>query len=512
MKALLVLCMGVTAVFGAIDQPVRIESGRVSGVPGVDAEVRVFRSIPFAAPPVGPLRWRPPQPVRHWDGVRKGDQFSSACPQPPRTGTSALLPTAYRLGPSNEDCLYLNVWTAAKSAADSLPVILYVPGGGFTTGAGSALVFDGESFAKRGVVLVTINYRLGALGFLAHPELTMESGRNASGNYGVMDQVAALQWVRQNIAGFGGDPKRVTLMGQSAGAATVYDLLAAPSAKGLFQRAIAESGGGPAAPYLDAPKLHEAEQSGLRFAEKLGGPNIARLRALPFDAFLASTGYSFTHIIDGSLLPADPTAIFRSGKQNDVPLLVGSNSNEGNNQARPVAAAKFMDLSRSRFGNAFDWFQKLYPAASEEQATASQVSETNDFYAWRPLALARLQASTGKSSAYLYYFERQPPPDAPIRGAYHTAELYYVFGNQQFYKQQWTDWDRKLSDMMMSYWVNFAANGDPNGSNLPRWTSFKQKESDRVMVFGDKVEMGSSRLAKPNRDFFDSYYANHVAK
>jgi para-nitrobenzyl esterase len=369
---------------------------------------------------------------------------------------SAQLPTAFRLGSFSEDCLYLNVWTAAKSATDKLPVIVYVPGGGFTTGAGSALVFDGESFAKKGIVLVTINYRLGTLGFLAHPELAKESAQNTSGNYGLLDQVAALRWVKNNIAAFGGDPSRVTLMGQSAGAATVYDLLASPAAKGLFHRAIMGSGGGPAGAYSTSfpiPSREEAEQSGIKFADQLGVKTAQQLRSLTPDALMSVPGFTFTHIVDGNILPTDPTVVFRQGKQHDVNLITGANSNEGNNQARPVPAARFIELSQSRFGNEIKAFKKLYPANSEEQATASQIAEISNFYAWRAMALARMQARTGKSPAFLYYFERQPPPNAPIKGAYHSSELYYVFGNQHLYDQQWAAWDKQLSETMMLYWV-----------------------------------------------------------
>jgi para-nitrobenzyl esterase len=509
-RTLFTLLASAVALSAAITEPVRLGSGLISGVSGIDPQVRVFKGIPFAAPPIGPLRWRPPQPAAHWNGVRQADQFSAICPQPARTGMSALLPTSYRLGTPNEDCLYLNIWTTARSSTDKLPVIVYLPGGGFTAGSGSALIFDGESLAKRGVVLVTINYRLGALGFLAHPELTKESDHNASGNYGLMDQVAALQWLRKNIMGFGGDANQITAFGQSAGAGSVCWLMAPPLAQGLFQRAIADSGGGP--PPNGLRKRREAEQAGSKLMAALGAKTIAELRALPFDAFLALGGNTPGPTIDGWFLPNDPMAIFRQGKQNDVPLLVGSNSDEGNNQARPVAAAKYIEESKVRYGGAFDSYMKLYPADSEDQARASQISAMTDSFAWRVWTFAKLHSATAKSPAYLYYFSRQPPVDAPIKGAYHTAELYYVFGNQRLYKQQWADWDRRLSDIASSYWVNFATRGNPNGPNLPRWMPYSEKESSRLMVLGDKVEMGASRLTKPVRDFLDSYDNTQLAQ
>jgi para-nitrobenzyl esterase len=258
-KTLLALLMATAVLRAAVDEPVRLDTCLVSGVPGSNPEIRVLKGVPFAAPPVGALRWRPPQPAAHWDGARKADQFSSTCLQPPRTGTSLLLPTAKRLGETSEDCLYLNVWTAAKSSLERLPVMVYIHGGGYRDGSGSGLVFDGEALAKKGIVLVTTNYRLGIMGFFAHPELTRESDHRTSGNYGLLDQMAALQWVQKNIVGFGGDRNRVTIFGQSAGSGSVLALMASPLTRGLFQRAIGESGGPPMGRNRT---LKEAEEAG----------------------------------------------------------------------------------------------------------------------------------------------------------------------------------------------------------------------------------------------------------
>jgi para-nitrobenzyl esterase len=501
MKTILALLMAAAVLPAAIDEPVRLDAGLVSGVPGSNPEVRVFKGVPFAAPPVGALRWKPPQPAAHWESVRKADQFSSTCTQPPRTGTSLLLPTAKRLGETSEDCLYLNVWTAAKSSRERLPVMVYIHGGGYRDGSGSALVFDGEALAKKGIVLVTTNYRLGILGFFAHPELTKESDYHASGNYGLMDQMAALQWVQKNIAAFGGDKNRVTIFGQSAGSGSVLALMASPLTKGLFQRAIGESGGPPMG---HNRTRKDAEESGA----KLG--TLAELRSKPAAALLANGGNG--PIADGWFLPEDESAIFRQGKQNDVALMVGSNAEEANVLGRPVPAAQYVEQTKQRYGSIADAYLKFYPAGSEEQAKASQMTILNDSMAWQMRTWAKWQIHTGKAKAYLYYFTRQPPPDAPIKGAAHDAELYYVFHNLNLYPQQWAEWDRRLEEIISSYWVNFATRGDPNGSGVPRWAAYSESQGDRVMVLGDKVEAGSSRLEKTKLDFLESYYAQQLAQ
>ncbi len=499
MKYLLLSICGATVMLAAIDQPVRLDTGLVAGAADVNSAVRVFKGIPFAAPPVGSLRWKAPQPTAHWDGIRKADQFSSTCAQPQRTGQSLLLPTAKRLGSTSEDCLYLNVWTAAQSATQRLPVMVYIHGGGYRDGSGSALVFDGEALAKKGVVLVTTNYRVGIFGFLAHPELTEESSHHASGNYGLMDQVAALQWVQRNIAGFGGDPRRVTIFGQSAGSGSVLALMASPLAKGLFQRAIGESGGPGLTPMRT---LREAEQAG----EKLG--RLKDLRAKPMRELLGVTVGG--PIVDGWLLPQDEAAIFAASKQNDVPLISGSNAEEANVIGHPVPKDQYIEQTNQRFRDMAASYLVRYPAGSDDQAKASQMTALNDSMAWGMRTWARWETKTGKSKAYVYYFTRQPPPDAPIKGAAHDAELYYVFHNLNLFPQQWASWDRQLEDMISSYWVNFADNGDPNGRGLPRWTAFSEEKQDRVMIFGDKVEMGASRLDTAKAEFLERLSARQM--
>jgi para-nitrobenzyl esterase len=499
---LAILFLALGAASAAVNEPVRLDAGLLSGVPGTNPEVRVFKGIPFAAPPVGNWRWRAPQAPAHWDGIRSGDQFSPICMQAQAGGRGGAAPPQM-----SEDCLYLNVWTAAKSAGDKRPVLVWLHPGGFTSGAGSQPGFDGQALARKGLVVVTINYRLGIFGFFSYPELTRESDRKACGNYGLMDQVAALQWVQKNIAAFGGDPKRVTIDGDSAGAMSVGDLLVSPQAKGLFHRAIAESGGAIGLSVNPMRKLAEAEQAGLKTAESLGAKSLAELRAKSADEVMkAGRGGSVS--IDGWFLPDDPGTIFAAGKQNDVPLLVGSNKDEGTFFLQKGPADRFLENAHRRFGEMADTFLKLYPAGSDDEAFASQLAAFRDELGFVMRNLAQLQTKTGKSKAYLYYFTHEPPSPAGsprggrASGATHGAEAQYVFENLAP-GRPWTDLDRQLADTISSYWVNFAATGDPNGKGLAKWPAFEEKKSDRPMQLGDTVEVGPA----PNQSQLAFYQA-----
>jgi para-nitrobenzyl esterase len=490
----------------AVEEPVHLDSGFVSGMAGSNAAVRVFRGIPYAAAPVGKLRWREPQPLARWDGVRKADQFGAICMQPAFRGAS---PTATPPKMS-EDCLFLNVWTAATSAGERRPVMVWIHPGGYQTGSGSAPGYDGEALAKKGVVLVTINYRLGVLGFFSHPELTKESEHHASGNYALMDQVAALQWVQKNIAEFGGDPRRVTVFGDSAGSSSISNLMGSPQAKGLFQRAVGESGAWMGISLAPTRTLAEAEQAGVKMAEDLHAQSLDELRARPAEDLLKG-GRGGGPVIDGWFLPEDVGTIFAEGKQNDVPLLGGSNKDEGTFFLQPTTAENFIERSRARFGDRADAFLKLYPAGSDEEANTSQLAAFRDELAFVMRIWARAQAGTGHSKAFLYYFSHEPPPPVGSTsrgglgsGATHGAEAQYVFQNL-LAPRAWTQVDHQVSDMLSSYWVNFATKGDPNGKGLAKWPAFDDTKSDRPMVLGDRAEIGpapdAARLA-----FFEQLY------
>lgn len=496
---------GAAALPAAIDAPVRLDSGTIEGAAGADPDVRVFKGVPFAAPPLGNLRWRSPQPVAHWEGVRKADEFGPICMQAAgRGGARGGVPARM-----SEDCLYLNVWTAAKTPSERRPVLLWIHPGGYTSGSGSAPGTNGEALAKKGLVVVTINYRLGSLGFFAYPELTKESDRNASGNYALMDQIAALEWVQKNIAGFGGDPKRVTVDGDSAGAASIGNLAGSPRAKGLFQRAIAESGAWLGLSVGHTNTLAEAEQADVKGAESIGAHSLADLRAKPADEILKIRGGG--PIVDGWVLPEDVGKVFAEGKQNDVPVLLGSNKDEGTFFLQPTTAAKYTEQVRRRYGDRADAYLKIYPGNTDEEANASQLAAFRDELGWVMRNWASLQAKTGKAKAYLYYFTHEPPAGntASPRGGFgsgatHGAEAAYVFDNL-LPPRPWTDLDHQVADTISSYWVNFATNGNPNGKGLPEWQVFDRKNSDRRMVLGDKAEMGAG-LAQAQVEFYQTKY------
>jgi para-nitrobenzyl esterase len=490
----------------ALSDTVRINAGLVSGVTGGTANMRVFKGIPFAAPPVGPLRWRAPQPVGKWEGVRKADQFGSRCMQPSVPGganrTAAAIPSM------GEDCLYLNVWTEAASASDRRPVIVWSHGGAFTISDGSR--FDGETLAHKGAVVITYNYRLGAFGFFAHPELTVESGRRASGNYGLMDLFAVMRWVQQNITAFGGDPNRVTLMGQSAGGLLIRAALASPQGKGLFHRAISQS-----APVHIERMLtrSEAEKAGHEQASKIGATSLAELRAKPGDQIQRGI-QGGRLIIDGWYVTEDVSVTIAEGRGSRVDLLIGSNKDEGTFVSLfPVSsffglgnlsAQQFTEAARQRFGAKASAFLELYPAASEEASRASQLTAFRDEAAWSVRDWAMAQAKAGGGGTYLYYFVHNPPalPGRPnwLATATHGAEISYAFNTPS---PAWTEVDRALADAMSSYWMNFAAKGDPNGDSLPVWPAIQPKIREQVIILGPKIEVGQT-LDSERVSLFDS--------
>ena len=512
----------ITAVFvhAMVPEQVRIDSGLVAGTASGQPTVRVFKGIPFAAPPLGENRWKAPQPVAKWDGVRKADAFGAPCAAgagggrgggggrgaaaPGAAAQAAPAPAAPPREPARaEDCLYLNVWTSANSPNERRPVMVWIYGGGFTGGSGGLAWYDGENLAAKGPVIVTFNYRLGSLGFFSHPELAKESGHNASGNYGMMDALAALQWVKKNISAFGGDPNNVTIAGESAGAIMIGAIVGSPQAKGLFHRAIAESGGWMGLMMGRMTSGETAQANGVKTMEALGAKTIAELRAKPMNELTGLSAGGL--VIDGYLIPEDISHTFASGRQNAVDVLTGSNKDEANfgvcgggrGNATPITAETFKTNAQRRFGEAADEYVKLYGVTSDAEAQPAAHIACADEINWNMRQWAVAQAKAGKR-AYTYFFTRIPTINGgpSPNGATHTAEISYAWNNPKGQANQtWNDVDTKLADTMSSYWVNFITKGDPNGNGLPRWPEFKDLMGGRVMVLGDTVQAESTAPA-----------------
>ncbi|HKS68244.1 MAG TPA: carboxylesterase/lipase family protein [Candidatus Acidoferrales bacterium] len=468
---------------------VRTASGAVEGTTSADGKVRVFEGIPYAAPPVGALRWKAPQPLAPWSGVKGAKKFGPRCMQGDIYGDMIFRDD----GPS-EDCLYLNVWTPAKDAAANLPVMVWIYGGGFAAGASSEPRQDGSKLAEKGVVVVSMNYRLGIFGFFAYPGLTQESPHHASGNYGLLDQLAALQWVQQNIVAFGGNPQEVTIFGESAGSFSVSAQMASPLARGLFERAIGESGAflgkSPA-----TKSLADSEADGQKFAESIGAASLDALRAMSASGLLAAaTKYTITRFwpnVDGYFFPEDPHAIYAAGKQARVPLLAGWNQDEGNYEAffqkQDPAVENYVHLARSKFDDHANEFLKLYPGKTDAQAKRSAADLAGDrFIAFGTWKWIELQRTTANATVYRYEFDDAPPQPAgqPSHGAYHSSEIEFVFEALSSKNLPWRPADEKLSGQISSYWTNFAKTGDPNGPGLPRWPAYTSADHFQVMHLG----------------------------
>jgi para-nitrobenzyl esterase len=506
----------------AATDPVRIDAGLIAPAANSPEGVRVFRGIPFGAPPIGPLRWKAPQPVSRWDGVRKADQFGPVCVQPKGVGrlnVSVDLPDSPR---ADEDCLYLNVWTAAARASERRPVMVWIFGGAYTEGAGSSRHNDGEALARKGVVLVTFNYRLGPFGFFSHPELTKESGHNASGNQAILDALAALTWVQKNIAAFGGDPANVTIFGESAGASLSAGLVGSPLAKGLFQRAISQSGAWMGLSMSPMRSLASAEAPTGRGASAMAALPLAELRVKSTDEI--SKGLRGAGMIaDGWAIPEDLSLTFAAGRQNAVDVLAGSNKDEGSFVQRGPTAGEWTSRVRARWGDLADDYLKLYPAASDAEAARSSEAAFRDEMAWHMRIYAQAQAKLGKQ-AYLYYFTHEPPvdPGKPNLRATHTAEIPYVFNNLRAVRvfpdgsspelASASDTERKLAGIVSSYWVNFARTGNPNGQGLAVWPAYRDKSRGRAMTLGDTQQVKDEDAADAARwDIYDKLYAKQLA-
>ena len=478
----------------------KVAGGRISGAPAAGGRISAYKGIPFAAPPVAELRWRAPQAVRPWKDVRLADAFAASCVQ---NIVDVRKPWTYEFmahGRVSEDCLYLNVWTPARSASERNPVLVFIHGGANTEGSGSVPVYDGEGLAAKGVVAVTINYRLGVLGFLAHPELTKEAPYHASGNYGLLDQIAAVRWVRDNIAAFGGDPRRIAVAGQSAGAAAVRNLLISPLAKGTFQRAIAESGASVTGFGSNTRTLADAEQSGLRFSQEKGARSLADLRAMSWQQLVAQPAapggapagappFRWGTILDGHALTVSEAEAFASGSHNDVPVLAGSNKDEGGAVPKPATTLEaYRKQAEQRYGDRAAEFLKLYPAASDEEAGAAQNESARDQSRVGTYLWAARRAKTARTKTFTYFWTHAlPGPDSAQYGAFHTSEVPYVLNTLAMSDRPFSDADRKIADTMSSYWANFAATGDPNLRELATWPSVGESP-DKTMAVGDSFE------------------------
>ena len=505
----LVVCMGQA-------QPLlrtHVETGDVEGI--LDGTLAVYKAIPYAAPPVGDLRWREPQPAKPWEGVLKTENFGPWPPQPTRPGRTA--------DQMSEDCLYLGIATMATSIDDCLPVMVWIHGGAFQTEWYGGDLW--KHLAMRGVVIVSVEYRTGALGFMAHPELTKENAKlqktknvvGHSGNYGILDQVFALEWVQRNIRNFGGDPDNVTIFGESAGAISCSILCASPLAKGLFHRCISQSGGS-FAPYTDKPRslgmdasLKGAEQQGLAFQQHLKKKNLKQLRQMDaMELCDGNVGFSgFWPCVDGYVIVDDPYRLYERGEYNDVPVIVMTNSDEGALfTPGNIKAADYQRQVHQIFGSWGDEFLKTYPGNTDDEAWHGNSDAFRDVgFAWPSYAWVSLQAKTGKSPAYAAYLAqpstRSFSNDKRRRGVAHADDILYLNGEFLTHPNQYPA-ESAVAEIMQQYWVNFAKNGNPNAKGLPYWPTFDDTKPT-TMQFSN----GASLIMRPNReqvDFVDRYY------
>ena len=482
---------------------IQLDSGPITGE--LDENIRVFRGIPYAAPPVGELRWKPPQLPADWSDIRRQTHFAPSCLQPSESSSSTY----------NEDCLYLNVWAPASDATAKLPVMFWIHGGGFNFGGSSLPEYDGKNLAGQNVIVVTVNYRLGPLGFLVHPLLDAEAATGTSGNYGLLDQIAALQWVKRNISAFGGDPDNVTVFGQSAGSRSVSLLLLSPLTKGLFKGAIAESGGPIIGSEFLSPAFNGDKKNvgkmGQELARRLVGNRtnnvLAALRAKPAEEIIKAAACStglfdeelfFAPVFDSHVLPDNPWTALQDGRIHPVPVITGSTGNEGAlylTQEKELTLQKYQTFFNSRFGLNAAKAMEMFPASRQEEVgPAIDKAITVGANAWPARLVAKAIAEKGEK-AYLYHFTRIPQTALARRaGAHHGVDLAYVFGNMKD-ADGYDEIDRDLSRIMMQYWVNFAKTGDPNGAGLPAWPQY-QTADDLNLEFGDRLNINQHLFLK----------------
>ncbi len=500
----IVALMGILYTDAQVITKTTVAQGELEGIE--EAGFGMFKAIPYAQPPVGKLRWKAPVPLEKWEGVYKTDKFAPMPAQQTR-------PRPGQEGPAwSEDCLYINVVTPAKSVDEKLPVMVWIHGGGFATGSYAQ---NGNALASKGVVFASIAYRTGVLGFLAHPELSKENERGISGNYGLLDQILALKWIKENIAAFGGDPDNITIFGESAGAIAVSMLCSSPLAKGLFNRAISQSGGNfcPVDSVRNSNNgirdLKGAEAYGVELMKRFGAKNLKELRKMSPEAWIGdaqSTGVGgLWPTVDGYVLPDEQYSMYENGNYNDVDVLIGTNSDEGSMFVRPSSVADYEAEIRHDFGDFADRILATYPATTEDETYFSRSDIFRETaFSWPTYVWADLQQKTGDSNVYVYYFDQvgeNPWGRGPARGAGHAADLSYVFG--RFWGEP-SALDRSVSDMMISYWTNFAKTGNPNGEGLPYWPQFEAGKKSVMMI-----KDGGHVIEHPNLDkitVIDEYF------
>lgn len=522
MKPSLLVLLPALAVMPSVALPsfaadrVKTANGVLESMTPPKDGVRSFKGIPFGQPPVGALRWREPQPVKNWKGVRKADEFGPRCMQ--RTGPGSDY--WFRSNGMSEDCLYLNVWTSAKSAKEKLPVLVYVFGGGFQNGDGSEPRYDGESMARQGMVAVSLNYRTNVFGFFAHPELTQESPHHAAGNYGLLDQVAALEWVKKNIAAFGGDSQRITIAGESAGSISVSALMASPLSRDLMAGAIGESGAMIAS--LPPQPLADAEQNGAKFGAAVGATTLAALRTMTAEqiqeALGRARGFRFGTTLDGYFLPKPLVEIYSAGEQAKIPLLAGSNTQEQSarlvlGQGEPTEET-LANAIRKFYGEKATGVIQAYAAKTPEEVyEAARDLASARFISYGTWKWTELQLKTGGKPVYRYLYARprpkylgmpgQPPPQAPAgplagpQGAVHSAEIQYAMGNLGLDpRYEWEPADHQVSKVMQAYFVNFIKTANPNAAGLPEWPAYSASDDYQLM----RIDVQSRAEAEPHRD------------
>ncbi len=515
---------------------VKIANGTLEGAINSATGIRSFKGIPFAAPPVGDLRWKEPQPVQNWEGVRKADHFGNNAMQKNVFGDMM-----FRSAGMNEDCLYLNVWTPAKSSKEKLPVLVYFFGGGFVAGDGSESRYDGESMAQKGIVTLTVNYRLGVFGFLAHPELTAESPHHASGDYGLLDQHAALEWVKKNIAAFGGDPDKITIAGESAGSIAVCAQMASPLSKNLIAGAIGESGG-MINPTVPAIPLADGEKNGVAFAQKVNATSLAALRAIPADQLLEMASKQgmppMSPTVDGYFLTKTPSEVFAAGEQAHVPLLVGWNSAEVPYQfvmwGDAPTPENYLKKLKSLYNDKADEVLKLYPGSTQDEVIKSATELGSDrFIVYSTWKWADLAAQTGGKPVYTYIFgkprpamvaamgnakpglaggvikggtdDAKPKAPTPYVGASHASEIEYAMGNLAGNKvYDWKPEDYKVSATMEDYFANFIKTGNPNRKGLTEWKANKGNVTQSINI---NMETKLEPVATARYQFLDQIYS-----